>query len=148
MLAEARRAARLLGPAAGEHEVQPRVVLAGGEERVGEQVGALLARQAPGVEDVERSPAQGPRRAAAGREARDVDAAVPARRCARASMPSARERRVGGGARREDDVAGAVERAERQLHPERTRVAGAQPGVGGELGVVACRQRQLDHPRR
>ena len=36
----------LLGAAAGEHEVQARVALARGEEGVGEQVGALLARSA------------------------------------------------------------------------------------------------------
>ena len=35
----------LLGPAAGEHELEPRVARLRGEEGVGEQVDALLARQ-------------------------------------------------------------------------------------------------------
>ena len=43
MLAEALPQRVLLRPAAGEREVQAGVALARGEERVGEQVGALLA---------------------------------------------------------------------------------------------------------
>ena len=45
MLAEALAQRVLLGAAAGEAQVQARVALAGGEEGVGEQVGALLAGQ-------------------------------------------------------------------------------------------------------
>ena len=44
--AEPRAQRVLLGPAAGEHELQPRVARAGGEERVGEQVDALLLASA------------------------------------------------------------------------------------------------------
>ena len=55
------------------------------------------------------------------------------------------ERPIGRGAGGEHEVAGAVERA----HAERHRVgdaalAGAQPGVCGQLGVVAAEQRHAE----
>ena len=47
MGAEPRAQPPLLGPAAGEHEVQPRVAPPRVQERVGEPVDALLAAQPP-----------------------------------------------------------------------------------------------------
>ena len=89
MAPEPRAQRVLLGPAAGEHEVQPRVARAGGEEGVGQQVDALLLGQPAGVEDAHA--AVGRRACAASGEKRaDVDAAVPApdRRSARCRAAS------------------------------------------------------------
>ncbi len=81
-----------------------------------------------------------PRRA--GSKRAHVDAAVPARDALGADAEPL-QRGVGGGAGREDEVAGAVEGAHRGVHRAgEARVAGAQAGVGGELGVVAAEQRQ------
>ena len=63
VLAEALAQRVLLGAAAGQAEVQARVALAGGEEGVGQQVGPLLARQPPGVEDAELARQRARRRA-------------------------------------------------------------------------------------
>ena len=67
----------LLRAAAGQHEPQARVAPVRLEEGVGEQVGALLLGQAPGVEHVQLA-GQQPRRALARAEAGEVHAAVPA----------------------------------------------------------------------
>ena len=52
-LAELRAQLLLLGAAAGEQQVQPRVDGVGAEEALGEQVDPLLAGQPAGVEDLE-----------------------------------------------------------------------------------------------
>ena len=53
MLAEPRPQLLLLGAAAGEQQVQPRVGVVGAQEALGEQVDALLAGEAAGVEDLD-----------------------------------------------------------------------------------------------
>jgi hypothetical protein len=68
----------LLGAAPGQAQVQALVARPGGQEGVGEQVGALLARQATGVEDVEAPGGEHARIAMGRREPLEVDAAVPA----------------------------------------------------------------------
>ena len=78
----------LLGPAAGEHQVQPAVTRTRCEEGVGEQVGALLARQPAGVEDVDAIGSEAVGFAPRRREALRVDAAVPARDPRRRESPS------------------------------------------------------------
>ena len=78
MLAEALAQRVLLGAAAGQAEVQARVALARGEEGVGQQVGALLAGQPPGVEHAELALAAIAASRRAGEKRVDVDAAVPA----------------------------------------------------------------------
>jgi hypothetical protein len=74
----------LLRPAAGEHEVQARIVVAGDEEGLRQEVDALLLAQASHVEDVEADAklrvgaGEHPRGVAGGVEALEIDAAVPA----------------------------------------------------------------------
>ena len=98
LVADAHAQALLLGAAAGEDEVQARVAAARVEERVGEQVGALLDGEASGVEDVELAGQRELHRAGRGRSGwcrrRDPSARRAPRRCR--SRP-ARRRRPGSG---------------------------------------------------
>ena len=144
-LAEPRPQLALLGPAAGEQQVQPRVGLVRPQEALGEQVDPLLAGQATGVEnlDLARVVLAG---GLAGVEAGDVDAALPAPEPGR--VDAEREQRaVRRRARREHQRGRAVEGAQR--HPRHrldAAVAAAQAGVGAELGVVAGDQRRAGDP--
>ena len=88
---EPRPQPRLLGPAAGEHEVQPRVARAGGEERVGEQVGALLAREPAGVEHVDAVGGRRPGSRRAG-EKRAMSTPRSQRAIRSGAMPSSAQR--------------------------------------------------------
>ena len=82
-----------------------------------------------------------------GVKARGVHAAIPAQDLL-GRHADLGERRVGGGAGGEDDVAGVVEGADGHLHRVgHVLLAGAQVGVGGELGVVAADQRQAQRAR-
>ena len=92
-------------------------------------------------------PSSSRRRAQRRVEAAGVDAAVPAHH-ALARDADLRQRRVGGRARGEHDLAGAVEERDRAVHRlDEPRLAAAQPGVGGQLGVVAAEQRQPERAR-
>ncbi len=76
-VAEALAQLPFLGAAAGEQEVQPRIGRPRSQEALGQQVDALLAGQATGVEDLDLAGivlADG----LAGIETADVDAALPA----------------------------------------------------------------------
>ena len=145
MLAEPRPQLRLLGAATGEQQVQPRVGRARPQEALGEQVDALLAGEAAGVEDLDLAGivlAGG----LAGVEARDVDAALPATEAGR--LDAEREQRaIRRRARREHQRGRAVEGAERRLRPStrcrRRRCAGRRRG---QLGVVAGDQRRAGDP--
>ena len=116
------------------------------QEAVGEQVDALLLRQPARVEhlDLARVGVGLAQRRVVERE---VHSARPAPDAV-AVDAERRERVVGRRARREHHLALAVEDGKRHAHPglER-RVLAAQPGVGGELGVVAADQRQVADPR-
>ena len=101
----------LLGAAAGEHQVQPRVALARSEKRVRQQVDAFLLGQASDVEDVDID-AEQTRRAQLRVKAADVDAAVPATDQLLVDAKLT-ETLVARGAGREDHVTGAVEAAQR-----------------------------------
>jgi hypothetical protein len=136
--------APLLGTAAGEREVQAGLASSRQLERVGQQIGPLLLRDAPAVEDPRRP--RGPRRLrrpAQGRgEARGVHAPVPPQDPLERHADR-RERLVGGRARGEDQVAGSVEGTYGYRHRVGDALlARAQAGVGGQLGVVAADQRQ------
>ena len=112
MLAEPRAQLRLLGAAAGQQQVQARVGAMGAQEALGQQVDALLAGEAAGVEDLDLARvgvAVGLGRV----EALEVDAALPAPDPGRVDA-ELDQRGVGRGARREDDAGGAVEGAERR----------------------------------
>ena len=79
-------------------------------------------------------------------EARDVDAAVPAADAVVVDAEGA-QRRVRRGARRQHVVGGAVEDRERHRGGRLdARVAGAQAGVDGELGVEARDDRDVHDP--
>ena len=147
MPAEALAQRALLRPAARQAQVQARVAFARGEEGVGEQVDALLGREAPGVEHADLAGQE--RLVAQVRvEAVGVDAAVPAADPLAGRCPcrraTASEAALGDSTRPALAVEGADGELRAELEP---RVLGPQGGVGGELGVVAADHRQLDHPR-
>ena len=83
-----------------------------------------------------------------GREAGEVDAAVPARDPLRRD-PERAEPVVREGRRREHDVAVAVEGGQREVGAQlQPVVARAQARVGGQLGVVGAGARQPEQPAR
>ena len=141
--------AALFGTPAGEHQVQVAAALclqrAGAEEGVHQQVRSLLVGQAPGVEDVDL--AREHALVTLGRaERRRVHAAVPAHHPlggdAELAQPFVR-----GGTGREHHPAGPVEVGQGGGgHRLEVRLSGAQPGVGGQLGVVAADDGQVQDP--
>ena len=140
---KARAQGVLLGAATSQHQVQPRIAPAGGLERVRQQVDALLLGQPARVQNVDLARQQ--LRVAQRRiEPVEVDAAVPAADPVEVD-PEVPEPLVGCRARRQDDVAGAVELRQREVGDHLgVRLTRAQACVGAELGVVAAEQRQLE----
>ena len=125
--------------------MQPRLGLVRPQEALGEQVDALLAGEAAGVEDLDLARI-GLAVGLAGVEAGGIDAALPAPDPRR--LDAEREQRaVRRRARREDERGRAVEGAERHLGDRLdAAVAAAHAGVGAELGVVAGEQRRAGDP--
>ena len=113
----------------------------GAQEALGQQVDALLAGEAAGVEDLDLA-REGVAVGLGRVEAVDVDAALPAadprrrRRRARAASGRPRGSARGPAAGRRRRRRGAT-RASASTPPSPLRM----PGVGGELGVVAGEQR-------
>ena len=146
VLAEPLAQLRLLGPASGEQQVQAWVMAPCPQEGLGEQVDALFLRQPARVQHPQHA-GEAAGVALCGAEAVRVDSALPASDALRLDTELG-QRAIGSRARREDPGAGPEEDAE----PEgdalgQRRVAGAQGGVGGEVGVVAADDRQAHDPR-
>ena len=127
--------------------MQARVALAGGEERVGQQVGALLAGQPPGVEDAQlaRRAAATSRRAGEKRATSTPRSQRPMRS---ASMPIPRRTSSEAGLGLRTTLALPVEGGDRGAGDElELGVGRAQPRVGGQLGVVGAEDRHLHDAR-
>ena len=149
VLPEALAQVLLLGAAAGEHQVQPRVALRarrGTRRRAGRRPSPCVSR--PAYRTL-TSPGSSPGVAQRRVEALEVDAAVPA------PDPLARRSRARAAARRSPGWARGRRRRRRRTSPAPSfasasscGLAGAQPGVGGQLGVVAADQRDVEHPRQ
>lgn len=145
MLAQTLAQHRLLRTAPREHQVEPRVPDARREERIGEEIRALLAGEPPRVEN--RALAGEQRRVSVRRvEPGEIDATLPATDPLTRD-PELRQVRVGGGARGEHDLTGAIEPAQRGGgHELQVGRAGPQAGIGGQLGVVAARAAAVRDP--
>ena len=103
-------------------------------------------RQPARVEHVDLAGQRGRRRAAPGRSGA-TSTPRSQRPIRSAAIPSARSDSSADALGERTSVALAVEGGERQVHARpQPRVAGAQPGVGAELRVVAAHQRQLHDP--
>ena len=96
VLAEAGAQLALLGTAAGQQQVQPWIGLAGTQEALGEQVDALLAGEAAGVEDLELAREGRRARALAGSK-RSTSTPRSQRPSRPASTPSASSERSAAG---------------------------------------------------
>src|ERR1039458_9196716 len=100
---------------AREHELQAGIALACEQERIGEQICALLTGDSSGVEHVNGLLPQQTFVVQRGVKARGVDTAIPAENLLR-WHPDRSQRIIGGEAGGEDDVAGVIERAEDHPH--------------------------------
>jgi len=145
VLAERLAQRRLLGPPAGQHQVQARILGVGGEERVGQQSAPFSRVRRPQYMTL-TSPSNIPSTRSPGSKRPRSTPPLPAGH-ARRGDAQLRQPFVAGGARRQDHVRSRRRSAER--HPgHRLELDGsrAQTGVGGELGVVAAGHRQIEHP--